>query len=134
MTQLLELNHENTERKDKTFYYPNKNNVQKLTVNLDIPIPPDTVIISKVELEELEQLKLTGVYWTMKDLEKKVNRKSEWIKENILYPTKFRKVLDVDKGGFVFYPKGRGQTWSFQATKMAAFLEKNFNRFFSVNN
>ena len=56
----------------------------------------------------------------MKDLEKRVNRKSEWIKENI-YPSKFKKILDVESGGFVFYPETKGQTWSFQASKMTVF-------------
>lgn len=104
---------------------------QQLSVNLTIPIPSDSVLISKVELQELKQQQLVGVYWSMKDLEARINRKHEWIKENILYPSKFRKILDVENGGFVFYPKTKGQTWSFQASKMAAFLENNFPRIFS---
>jgi phage pi2 protein 07 len=67
----------------------------------------------------------------MKDLEKRINRKNEWIKENILYPTKFRKILDVENGGFVFYPKSKGQNWSFHASKMADFLDKNFHMIFT---
>ncbi|MFS0824813.1 DUF771 domain-containing protein [Bacillus sp. 1P02SD] len=105
--------------------------MQQLFVNLKIPIPPESILISKVELQELKQVQLSGVYWSMKDLEKRVNRKNEWIKENILYPSKFRKLLDVEKGGFVFYPKSKGQTWSFQALKMAKFLDENFTQIFS---
>lgn len=105
--------------------------MQKLSVNLTIPIPSDSVLISKIELQELKKKQLRGVYWSMKDLEVKVNRKNEWIKENILYPQKFRNVLDVDKGGFVFYPRSKGQTWSFHALKMTEFLDKNFHRIFS---
>ncbi|PAD23512.1 hypothetical protein CHH62_21810 [Niallia circulans] len=103
---------------------------QQLSVNLTIPIPSDSVLISKIELEELQNSQLQGVYWSMKDLEKRINRKHEWIKDNILYPPKFRKILDVNNGGFVFYPKSKGQTWSFQATKMARFLDENFNIIF----
>ncbi|MED4172344.1 DUF771 domain-containing protein [Halalkalibacterium halodurans] len=103
---------------------------QKINVNLLIQIPSDLVVITKVELEELKRQELSGVYWNMKDLEKRVSRKSEWIKENILFPAKFRKVLDVEHGGFVFYPKTKGQNWSFQANKMSAFLDKNFNNIF----
>ncbi len=62
--------------------------VQSLSVNINIPVPADSVIINKIELQELQKLQLLGVYWSMKDLEKRVNRKSEWIKENILYPTR----------------------------------------------
>ena len=104
---------------------------QQLSVNLTIPIPSDTVLISKVELKELKQQQLYGVYWSMKDLETRINRKHEWIKENILYPSQFRKILDTEHGGFVFYPKTKGQTWSFHALKMADFLDKNFHRIFS---
>jgi len=104
--------------------------MQQLSVNLTIPIPSDSILISKVELEELKQSQLQGVYWSMKDLEKRINYKSEWIKENILYPTKFRKILDVEYGGFVFYPKSKGQTWSFKASEMAKFLDKHFQTIF----
>jgi phage pi2 protein 07 len=107
---------------------------QQLTVNLEIPIPSDLVIISKVELQELKQKELKGVYWTMQDLEKRINRKHEWIKENILYPSRFKKILDVDQDGFVFYPRSRGQSWSFHAQKMADFLDKNFQQIFSEGN
>ncbi|MCK0473908.1 DUF771 domain-containing protein [Halalkalibacter sp. APA_J-10(15)] len=105
--------------------------LQQLKVNLDIPIPHDKVLISKVELIELRKHQLNGFYWSMKDLEKRVNRKHEWIKEHILFPSKFRKQLDADYGGFVYYPKSKGQTWSFHALKMTDFLDKNFNRIFS---
>lgn len=105
--------------------------MQQLSVTLTIPVPADSVLISKVELEELKQAQLTGVYWSMKDLEKRINRKNEWIKENILYPSEFRKILDVESGGFVFYPRSKGQTWSFQASKMSEFLEKHFKDIFS---
>ncbi|WP_281998855.1 DUF771 domain-containing protein [Priestia flexa] len=54
---------------------------QSLSVNLTIPIPSDSVIISKVELQELKKQQLSGVYWTMKDLELRINRKHEWIKD-----------------------------------------------------
>lgn len=106
--------------------------MQHLNVQLSIPVPADAVLISRVEWEELKRNELTGVYWAMKDLEKRINKKSEWIKENILYPSRFRKELDIEHGGFVFYPKIQGQNWSFQATRMAEFLEKRFNTIFGV--
>ncbi len=105
--------------------------MQQLSVTLTIPVPSDSVLIKKVELEELKQAQLEGVYWSMKDLEQRINKKNEWIKENILYPSKFRKILDVESDGFVFYPKSKGQTWTFQASKMAEFLERNFKDIFS---
>lgn len=104
--------------------------MQQLNVNLSIPIPSDSVLIKKVELEELKKETLSGVYWNMKDLEQRIGRKHEWIKDNILYPSRFRRILDLENGGFVYYPNGRGQTWSFQAVKMAEFLEKHFSEIF----
>nr|WP_026680521.1 DUF771 domain-containing protein [Priestia megaterium] len=104
--------------------------MQQLNLKLSIPIPEDQVLISQVELEELRRKELEGVYWTMKDLEKRINKKSEWIKENILYPSQFRKILDVEYNGFVYYPKKKGETWTFQAVKMSKFLDENFYRIF----
>lgn len=108
------------------------NYMQKLNVELSIPIPSEYVLINKVELEELKEESLSGVYWTMKDIEIRINKKSEWIKENILYPSRFRKLLDVDNRGFVYYPQKQGQTWSFQANKMAHFLDNNFPNIFKT--
>ncbi|MDI7740571.1 DUF771 domain-containing protein [Lysinibacillus fusiformis] len=71
---------------------------QQLSVNLTIPIPSDSVLITKAELEELNQSKYDGVYWTMKDVEIRVGKKSDWIKERILYPPNLRKKLDVNFG------------------------------------
>lgn len=105
--------------------------MQQLEVNLTIPIPKDSVLISKIEFIELKKQELSGVYWSMKDLEARINRKHEWIKENILYSSKFRTLLDIEYGGFVFYPRSKGQTWSFHALKMATFLDQNFQHIFS---
>ncbi len=105
--------------------------MQQLNVNLSIPIPEDSILIKKVELEKLKQESLSGVYWTMKDLEKRMNKKHQWIQKNVLYPSHFKKILDAENGGFVYYPKSSGQSWSFQANKMSDFLEKNFNKIFT---
>ncbi len=104
--------------------------MQQLQVNLTVPVPEDYVLITKVELEELKQERLSGIYWTMKDIEQRINKKHEWIKEKILYPSKFRESLDVKKGGFVYYPEVTGEKWSFHAVQMAKFLDDNFNLIF----
>ncbi|WP_054767295.1 DUF771 domain-containing protein [Lysinibacillus parviboronicapiens] len=104
--------------------------MHQLQVNLTIPVPDDYVLIMKVELEELQQDRLNGVYWTMVDLENRIGKKQVWIKENILYPQKFKRQLDVSQGGFVYYPKAKGEKWSFLASKMSQFLEDNFYTIF----
>lgn len=107
--------------------------MQQLNLEISIPIPKDMVLIKKVELEELKKNSTQGVWWSMRDLEKRLNKKHEWIKENILYKPKFKNVLDVRKGGFVHYPESQGQVWTFQASKMTEFLEKNFSDIFAEN-
>lgn len=105
--------------------------MQQLEVSLMVPIPSDSVLIKKVELEVLKEQSLSGVYWNMKDLELRTKKSRKWLQEKILYPSKFRKHLDSENGGFVYYPKSQGQTWSFQAKKMADFLDKNFDQIFN---
>lgn len=100
--------------------------MQQLNVNLSIPIPSDHVLISKVELENLQKQELAGVYWNMKDLETRTNKKQDWLKDNVLLVPRFKEKLDSENGGFVYYPKRSGEKWSFQATKMTQFLDENF--------
>ncbi|KAA9023577.1 DUF771 domain-containing protein [Niallia endozanthoxylica] len=107
---------------------------QRLSVNLTIPISSDSVLISRTELEELQQSKYDGFYWTMKDVEKKVGKKSEWIKERILYPPNFRKKLDVKYGGPVAYPKSKGEAWTFHAKKNDKILILKRIRLISIDN
>lgn len=104
---------------------------QKFKVELEIKIPDEYVLITKVEYEELLHVRLTGRYWTMQDLESQIGKKQIWIKKKILYPSKFKAQLDVSVGGFVYYPKAKGEKWSFHATKMAKFLDDNFYKIFN---
>ncbi|GEL07117.1 DUF771 domain-containing protein [Salisediminibacterium halotolerans] len=104
---------------------------QHFSVNMTIPIPEDSVMITKAEYDDLKSQDLLGVYWSMKDLETQINKKNEWIKQHILYKEKFRSILDVEHGGFVYYPTKSGQTWSFHAKKMAAFLDEHFEEIFT---
>lgn len=108
--------------------------MQQLSVNLTIPIPSDKVLISKIELQELKQQQLIGVYWSMKDLETRINRKHEWIKENILYPTKFRKLLDVEMVGLSSIQKQRAKHGLFKHQKWLTFWRRIFTKYFLINN
>lgn len=104
--------------------------MQQLNVSLTIPIPADQVLISKVELEELQNNSLAGKYWNIKDLEQRTGRKVDWLKSNLLYVPKFKEILDSREGGFVYYPEARGQSWAFHAPKMAEFLDNHFRQIF----
>lgn len=105
--------------------------MQSLTITSTIHIPETHILITKVEFDHLQEQILLGKYWSMKDLENHINKKQEWIKEKILYPSVFKKILDSKNGGFVYYPQRKGEHWSFQANKMALFLEEHFNQIFS---
>ncbi|MFJ7735613.1 DUF771 domain-containing protein [Lysinibacillus sp. NPDC097287] len=100
---------------------------QKLNLNVTVQIPEGYVIVDKFELEELQKNQLDGVYWSMQDLQDHVNRKQDWIKENILYIPIFKQELDASLGGFVFYPYKKGQPCSFHAKRMMKFLDENFS-------
>lgn len=106
--------------------------MQQLKTSLTITIPEELVLITKTKLEQLEKEKLMGLCWSMKDLEKRTNKKSEWLKEHLLYPQKFREILDTKNGGYVYYPESRGKNWSFHTCLMAKFLDRNFNKIFLI--
>lgn len=75
-------------------------------------------------------IKVPKVWWTMKDLEEVTGYSDDWLKENILFQPSYKKILDVENGGFVYYPEKRGQKWMFIASMMQDFLEKHFIKIF----
>lgn len=99
----------------------------QLKTEVTINIPEHLIIIEKVEYERIQQEEMVGRYWGMKDLEERTGMKSQWLKENVLYIPKFKQQLEK----FAYYPNSQGEKWSFQATKMAKFLEDNFYKIFN---
>lgn len=73
---------------------------------------------------------MSKIWWTMKDLEQVTGYSDDWLKENILLRPCYKKLLDLDNGGFVYYPERRGQKWLFIASRMQEFLEKYFVEIF----
>lgn len=104
--------------------------MQQLEVQLSVAIPEHLVLVERIEYQRLQEEELVGCYWSMKDLEKRIGYGSEWIQTNILYQPHFKRVLDVQNGGCVYYPAGKGNKWVFQASGMSKFLEKNFHSIF----
>jgi phage pi2 protein 07 len=66
------------------------------------------------------------IWWSMKDLKEKTGRGEDWLKENILYRPGYKAILDLEQGGFVYYPEKKGEAWCFIADKMADFLTIHF--------
>lgn len=101
--------------------------MQKIKIEAVIEIPDDYVLITKTEFFKIKEQNLSGRLWNMKDLEERTGHRADWIKEKILYVPALRKKLDVEEGGFVFYPKSKGQPWNFHAVKMARFLDEHYH-------
>ena len=66
------------------------------------------------------------VWWEMKDLKEATGYNEDWLKEKILLQPRYKKMLDIDHGGFVYYPERKGQKWMFIASRMTQFLEQYF--------
>ncbi|RHW31522.1 DUF771 domain-containing protein [Neobacillus notoginsengisoli] len=73
------------------------------------------------------------VWWEMRDLEQATGYSDDWLKENILLQPRYKKILDLENGGFVYYPEKRGEKWLFIASKMEEFLETYFSEIFKKN-
>lgn len=71
------------------------------------------------------------VWWCMRDLEEATGYSDDWLKENILLRPAYKKILDLEQGGFVYYPEKRGEKWLFIASRMQEFLEKYFVQIFA---
>lgn len=109
-------------------------NIKELEIDLRVTIPDDYVLLKKVDYLKLKKTNKEaekGRWWTMSDLEKRLGRSREWIRENILLIPEFKKILDVENDGFVYYPRNQGESWAFLASKMSEFLEDNFNDIFT---
>lgn len=91
-------------------------------LNLEVKIPEDYVLITKVEYDGLKQNELKGKFIKLSDIAKHINRSERWIKDNILFQQRFKKELE----NFVHYPTSQGEQWYFNAAPMYQWLDKNF--------
>lgn len=66
------------------------------------------------------------MWWEMKDLENATGYKYGWLIDNFLKKQCYKKILDIDNGGFVRYPEVQGQKWLFKADRMQEFLNTEF--------
>lgn len=70
------------------------------------------------------------LWWSMQDLKNQTGRSEDWLKEKILLRQCYKAILDIENGGFVYYPQSRGDRWCFIASRMNEFLEKHFAEIF----
>lgn len=91
------------------------------TMNVEIKIPENYVLIEKSNYEKFLEQQLIGRTWSMKQLEEYTTRSGQWLRENILEVPEFREELQE----FVSFPQRQGQPWKFGALKMSRWLEEN---------
>ena len=96
------------------------------TLNVQINIPSDYVVISKSEYTKLLDERLEGRWWNMNDIRQRVSCSTVAFTERILDQPKFKKIIDIDNGGFVRYPKKSGERFMFLASETVKFMESNF--------
>ncbi|MGG3734475.1 DUF771 domain-containing protein [Heyndrickxia coagulans] len=70
------------------------------------------------------------VWWSMQDLVERTGYSHVWLKNKILLNPIYKKMLDLENGGPVYYPQSRGDKWCFIADRMEEFLIKNFAQIF----
>ncbi|MDT2848794.1 DUF771 domain-containing protein [Vagococcus carniphilus] len=113
--------------------------MQQLSVELQIPIPADSVLIKKTEYDELQKDSLKGKKFSIKELAERTGLSRTEIESGFENP-KVRSIADVkrrkrnsndDKGGFVLYPEGQGNPWKFLASATIDFIDNNFDLFIS---
>lgn len=105
--------------------------MQQLSVELTIPIPADSVLITKTEYEALKRDNLKGKKFTLKELSDRTGLSKNQIAELFEKP-KVKAMADVKKGGFVLYPEGQGSPWAFLASATIDFIDNNFDMLMSV--
>ncbi len=88
-----------------------------------IQIPPELVLITKVEYENLKSVaEDKPLWWTMQDLMNKTCRGRKWIKQYMIDDPVIRKKIEP----FTQFPKGDSGSYIFHAKKMEQFIDENF--------
>lgn len=79
--------------------------------------------IREIVNEELSKREMDIKLWDLKDLASALNMKTEWVAKNILYP--HREELDIENGGFVRYPRDRGNKYRIPSERMKKWINDN---------
>ncbi|MGF2942416.1 DUF771 domain-containing protein [Enterococcus xiangfangensis] len=102
---------------------------QQIEAKVTIEIPDNLVLIEKVRLRELEEKEFAGQTFTMKDFVSRSNRSSVWLRNKILNNPKLIKKLDVENGGWVYYPYSQSDRWLFKSKGLIEFIDNDLWKF-----
>lgn len=96
---------------------------------ITIQLPESHIIISKEDYDHLTKEVTQGRYMTLNEVLELLSVSRPWFLENVLYKPTIRKQIDINlnKEGFVKYPKNQGGKYLFLASKTKAFFEQNFS-------
>lgn len=91
-----------------------------------ITIPPEFVLISKVEYEELLSKDTRGKFISLAALAQHLDCSQAFLKENILYDRRYKPELEK----FIYYPQSQGEKWKIHQESMFKWLDqKNISIF-----
>ena len=104
---------------------------QILEVKATIPIliPEDMILINKIEYQELKQQDFDG--WVGMDVFTEKSNRSVPTISKVLRKPDLRKRISVENGGWVYYPNGKGDNWSFHYKEMMEFINNEFYQKFN---
>lgn len=92
------------------------------SLDVQIHIPEDFILIKKVEYEDLIKNDLTGKYLSVKDICKLTGKSQTFIRDNLLKDPKRLKEIEA----FSHFPQSQGDHWAFKAKEMREYLDKEF--------
>lgn len=96
--------------------------MQVFQVNATIDIPPNLIVIEKIEYNELLKSNEKGRWWTLQDVMQRVSISQKSFSDKVLNNPRFQKELSE----FTRFPSEKGERYYFLASKMQEFLENNF--------
>ncbi|KST97848.1 DUF771 domain-containing protein [Lactococcus lactis] len=104
---------------------------QILEVKATIPIliPEDMILINKIKYQELKQQDFDGCVG-MDVFTEKSNRSVPTVSKVLRKPD-LRKRISVENGGWIYYPNGKGDNWSFKFKEMMEFINNEFYQKFN---
>lgn len=107
--------------------------MQQLEANITIQIPENLVLVEKTRLKELEEKEFSGQVFAMKDFVNRSNRSAKWLKDNILNNPRLIKKLNIENGGFVYYPYSQSDRWLFKAKGLIDFIDNELWKYLGGN-
>lgn len=92
------------------------------TLEVQIKIPEDHVLITRTEYEELNSNVLLGKYLSLQELIEHTGKSRSWLEDNLLnHPIRMRQIEL-----FTHFPIGKGDKWAFKAKEMYEYLDREF--------